>query len=1691
MSTKITFIGLDGDAELEAMLRDAASSDGEPTGTDGVVINIQSLEATWNITSEKWDIELIVKILASDDSLWTHWHYAINSTFSESGAAGGYMVLGGGLIKVISSVSPGAYSFAVVAVNGDHEAASNVDVTTVLLPVDGSATVITDALGIDGEETVSVNLLSLADELGIDKEDLVEAIVASTSVDTEVTSGTPLVGGKTYYKNAETIVTSQVANAWFGGERNQPSSIGLPSNDPKVIGIVHDGSLSLDGHAEKIMLTTSANIRGKLPHVNLSAQGDIDGPAVFKANVKTWPASEYVGKAIPEIDASTGEYYLDLSLLRAELEDMSGGAFEEYPDFSTTLFEEISSVQSEITLTDGLSFPDSGYVKIEEEFILYTGKTGDDILTGCVRGILPSAAPTEHSEGTVVRSIPDVIKTVHEKYTDIVISANVDERLDFVFGSSSPEFSADTFTHRNRFLFDKHNAAFRAGTVTGTYWNAAHRGIASAAFGYNGVAKGDATFVAGAFNYAETPGSVVMGFGSSIWEGDEESSTTSLGVASSSNTITGGEYNDIYNGYGSGALSGAINWVDFSRSSAIVSGEKNWIRGSCDERVNYSFIGSGYQNIINFSNGSGIVAGDENIIGGESTGSFIGAGENNNILTNEDATTSSGLKNVLKNRDKLIENSPFAPGVLADRWTCEDDDGYGRSERRKKMKDSGSSYFGTSFNSVIGGGKENTIVNADQSFVGGGDENIISVSRSSSILGGENNSIEPYIIITGPFGTGFHRSFSISPSYVSAIVGGRDNFIMADASASTIVGGVANTIVESEVGLLFGKDNASRKTPTTEVVTRFTHTTGYAAKSNLYGQHAHASGGFYSAGGSTSKSGAKYVKHTSSQTRKLMGYEDLSKTSGFLRTKDASSDVLLQKVINQDAKDISDEREFAEQVGSKKSDIIKAGQAKYISKVMESDPDPTTESIWSSNSDMHIGSAQTSVLTLRREVTFGDFLTQINPPMLFGEETEKVGYGFQEVKTFSTSNSGPKFLIFTRTLDRDEKGSHESKTFDSWYHSPSSYLSDSQGNGLPLTADYSSRGSVSGLPRQSAEFQWLQISDVHLNRAYKIPAVGFSSFTWDWLERLLSWTESMFPAHHGVTGGVRSNGGLNFEKVLKGLIPSASDPYGNPISSHTGVPIKRITNAWNGGFSPLTGLPDLSEDGLSGIVDGVTLTDRTISLGDDLILHPVGKGTIISKLSGAGDEYATPLTIIITEDMFDAAAAGEDGYFYSANSDGTYTFYYRCIDMKYDLGKGYPSEADFEAMDRVRVGTALQAQSDQVRTADTFEIMEIGQGYNIDKFYIPFENEVEDEEDITNSSEFELFLSDPEFAQVLEVEPFSVWAFSITAVVTTHNTSYDDATMHTAFGGNRGMLRTAVMKACGGISYPGLHSGEYGDTIDLTSAVVFSNDENGFDKTTYSDGAPSSGVNSPIMVSGTSGNYMDNYMDNDDDAGFYLKVDAGSTAIPFGAMSFAPSHKDYLRLIIGTRHPCRVVARVELTQISGIESFVEDYELVYLKSQEEKVAGGKTPTSVIEKAIDEINDSTILEIEDFDIQEASVIAKGKQFADLTSKELKKIVTIVDATKGALITSDIEYDVLTVDSVNDSIEQYGLDTVTQKELETASLESATLGTSMDTSIDKVSQDISAEIDASVEALGVDLKTDASLNAYLDNKNTKLY
>lgn len=116
----------------------------------------------------------------------------------------------------------------------------------------------------------------------------------------------------TKYTSGTTIVTADVANAWFGGLYGSFEAESLSADDPRVIGHQHDGQ-PYDGHSSKINLVN--HVEGQLQNQNLGTD------SVTKRTVASFLNQNL---AIPEYEIILGNKYynLNLSVLYNYIDDL-------------------------------------------------------------------------------------------------------------------------------------------------------------------------------------------------------------------------------------------------------------------------------------------------------------------------------------------------------------------------------------------------------------------------------------------------------------------------------------------------------------------------------------------------------------------------------------------------------------------------------------------------------------------------------------------------------------------------------------------------------------------------------------------------------------------------------------------------------------------------------------------------------------------------------------------------------------------------------------------------------------------------------------------------------------------------------------------------------------------------------------------------------------------------------------------------------------------------------------------------------------------------------------------------------------------------------------------------------------------------------------------------------------------------
>jgi hypothetical protein len=366
---------------------------------------------------------------------------------------------------------------------------------------------------------------------------------------------------------------------------------------------------------------------------------------------------------------------------------------------------------------------------------------------------------------------------------------------DWVVGSSSLD---DDGVNDNRAQFDKSKGAFRAGAATGTEWDDANRGIASAAFGLNNTAAAIGSTAAG-------------GAGNTI----DSASLGSFIATGLTCSITSSDYSFIG--------TGRENEINSSASSAIVAGginaggNKNTINDS-----NYAFIGAGLINHIHeTSNGAFIGAGVSNVVGTSGSGfaaaqSAIVAGNGNKINTSVVNSTSSFIGGGQLNTINDSSTSAIVGG----------------------SSNSITGISGTSLGNIIGGGLGNSIGDGVVSMRGAG----IFSGLTNSVFGGAN----PAVIVGG-------RTNVVDTSSDAIIGAGRSNTVLDNSDDSGIFCGNGSTIDASPQSFVGGGeshsiDNAAYATipggRENTVEADYGSASGFRSVANNYGAEVHASGYF-------------------------------------------------------------------------------------------------------------------------------------------------------------------------------------------------------------------------------------------------------------------------------------------------------------------------------------------------------------------------------------------------------------------------------------------------------------------------------------------------------------------------------------------------------------------------------------------------------------------------------------------------------------------------------------------------------------------------------------------------------------------------------------------------------------------------------------------------------------------------------
>jgi|GEM_PF-3248010 len=170
---------------------------------------------------------------------------------------------------------------------------------------------------------------------------------------------------------------------------------------------------------------------------------------------------------------------------------------------------------------------------------------------------------------------------------------------DLVFGSESLD-DTGMMDNDSRVTFDKSKGSFRAGTVDGTQWDEANRGLQSAAFGSNTKAEGASSFATGNESSASGVDAVAMGF-TNTSSGNRSFSAGNSNMASGNGSISIGTQN-MSTGTSSFAA-GLSNTA--SNNMSVALGNGTTASGISSTSIGTSTVASGN---TSFAGGNGALA---------------------------------------------------------------------------------------------------------------------------------------------------------------------------------------------------------------------------------------------------------------------------------------------------------------------------------------------------------------------------------------------------------------------------------------------------------------------------------------------------------------------------------------------------------------------------------------------------------------------------------------------------------------------------------------------------------------------------------------------------------------------------------------------------------------------------------------------------------------------------------------------------------------------------------------------------------------------------------------------------------------------------------------------------------------------------------------------------------------------------
>lgn len=200
----------------------------------------------------------------------------------------------------------------------------------------------------------------------------------------------------------------------------------------------------------------------------------------------------------------------------------------------------------------------------------------------------------------------------------------------FLVGPQTTEGASTRMMMINSTAGGQGQGSFRAGSVTGTAWDAANRGTDSAAFGSDCTASGASTFSAGASNIASGSIAAVIGGG--------------LNTASNTSSIVAGGLGCTASGQQAGVFAGD-GCVASSARSVVLGGN------TCSTDANDSAVVGGSNCVINSLAGRSVIMGGvNNTVSASASNCLVSgfgntAGAANCVVMGADASTTGAANN--------------------------------------------------------------------------------------------------------------------------------------------------------------------------------------------------------------------------------------------------------------------------------------------------------------------------------------------------------------------------------------------------------------------------------------------------------------------------------------------------------------------------------------------------------------------------------------------------------------------------------------------------------------------------------------------------------------------------------------------------------------------------------------------------------------------------------------------------------------------------------------------------------------------------------------------------------------------------------------------------------------------------------------------------------------------------------------